>query len=223
MDGRGGMRCLWVVLHIHPSRTITGTKFYHLECWIDRGVSTWLFQRAFFPTIFPPHTHMLPLPPTEQDSKDDREGGGGANHLVSDSDNSEHEQVEFTDNFSRSSNSLHPKRTSAKRSPHRKQKKQFATKEKMLSLVEQVCSAQDAVIQQKRAQEGESLRMKVQKREANQARKSRKEAKLEGIKTRLRDKKGSGHAKNNSKKEDKEEPKKDYRGYKNKKRVTFKE
>ena len=65
----------------------------------------------------------------------------------------------------------------------------------MISLIERVCSAQDAVIQQKRAQEGESLKMKVQKREANQARKSKKEAKLERIKNRLRDKKESGHAK----------------------------
>ena len=53
-----------------------------------------------------------------------------------------------------------------KRPQRLKQKKIFATKEHMISLIDQVCSVQDAVIQQKREQEGVTLKM-TDKEEGN--------------------------------------------------------
>lgn len=144
-----------------------------------------------------------------------------------DSDDSEHEQVEFTEDLPLSNKTLKPIKSVMKRPQRLKQKKIFATKEHMISLIDQVCSTQDAVIQQKREQEGLTLKIQTQKKEANKARKSKKEAKLEKIKDKLRSKKGSRHAKHSdgdsAKKEEKDlQPKKDYRGHK-KKRVSFKE
>ena len=127
---------------------------------------------------------MLP-PPTEQDSRDDCQMAR-MNGPAPDSDDSEHEQVEFTDDFPKSSKTPKNARPVVRRPPRHKQRKQFATKEQMISLIERVCSAQDAVVQQKRAQEGESLKRQLQKKEATQAKKSKKEAKLERVKDRLR-------------------------------------
>lgn len=172
---------------------------------------------------------MSPSLPNERDSRVDRGERRSVKHSAPDSDDSEHEQVEFTEDFPTSNKTLKTIKPAMKRPQRLKHKKTFATKEHMISLIDQVCSAQDAVIQQKREREGVTLKIQTQRKETYKAKKNKKEAKLEKIKDKLRNKKGGRHAKHKdgdstNKEEEKDiQPKKDYRGHKKKKRVSFKE
>lgn len=171
---------------------------------------------------------MPPLLPNERHASTDGRQRGEVGHSIPDSDDSEHEQVKFIEDYPKLNKSAKPIKPVTKRPPRHKQKKLFATKEHMISLIEKVCSAHDAVIQQKRGQEGEALKRQAQRNETIKARKGKREEKLEKVKDRLRNKKGGRHAKNGGKddarKDQKDDqPKKDYRGHKKKKRVSFRE